>query len=240
MTGTNSRGYVGARRVARAAEVRELDRRAIEDFGVPSSSLMESAGRALAFEVERQLARREGQRVAILVGPGNNGGDGLVVARRLSAMGLTVEVVGVGDLVAASERSSDFALQRRLWSGVGGRVLEPSAWSGVLGRADLAVDALFGTGLSRAIEGEPARALEALVSWGGPVVACDLPSGLDADDGSLHGPVAPAVATVTFAVWKHGLLEGQGPRLAGDVRVAEIGIPPALVEALDALPEPRG
>ncbi len=232
-------GYVGERRVGRAAEVRELDRRAIEEFGVPSSLLMENAGRALAFEVERRLAARSGSRVAILVGPGNNGGDGLVAARRLAAMGLTVEVVGVGDLEAAAERSGDFALQRELWQALGGTVHATSGWRDALGRADLAVDALFGTGLSRAVEGEPARALEALAGWGGPVVACDLPSGLDADDGSLHGPVARAVATVTFAVWKHGLLLGEGIRVAGDVSVAEIGIPPVLVEALETRAGPR-
>lgn len=233
-------GYPGAQRAARASEVRELDRRSIEEFGVPSSLLMENAGRALAFEVERQLDARAGRRAAILVGPGNNGGDGLVVARRLKALGYAVEVVGLGDLDAAAERSADFALQRRLWAAIGGRVLEPSAWSGVLSRADLAVDALFGTGLSRAVEGMSARALEALAKWGGPVVACDLPSGLDADDGSLHGPVVPAVATVTFAVWKHGLRRGHGPRLAGQVQVAEIGIPPALIAELAPLEPPRG
>lgn len=236
---TSSPGYPGAARVAVAAQVRELDRRAIEEFGVPSSLLMENAGRALAFEVERQLAVRGSQRVAILVGPGNNGGDGLVVARRLTAVGLKVEVVGVGDLEAAANRSADFALQRTLWRGIGGAILGAEAWAGVLSRADLAVDALFGTGLSRAVEGEPAAALEALAGWGGPVVACDLPSGLDADDGALHGPVAPAVATVTFAVWKHGLLRGHGPRVAGQVQVAEIGIPPALIAELEPLDPPR-
>jgi NAD(P)H-hydrate epimerase len=223
-----------------AAQVRELDRRAIEEFGVPSSLLMENAGRALAFEVERQLAARGGKRAAILVGPGNNGGDGLVVARRLTAVGASVEVVGVGDLDAAAQRSADFALQRSLWSGIGGTIIRPETWGGVLSRADLAVDALFGTGLSRAVEGAPAAALEALAGWGGPVVACDLPSGLDSDDGSLHGPVAPAVATVTFAVWKQGLRRGHGPRVAGQVQVAEIGIPPALIAELERLDAPRG
>lgn len=232
---TSRAGYPGEARVALAAQVRELDRRAVEEFGIPSSLLMENAGRALAFEVERQLDARGGSRVAILVGPGNNGGDGLVVARRITALGAQVEVVGVGDLDAAAQRSADFALQRSLWNGVGGTVLGPESWSDVLGRVDLAVDALFGTGLSRAIDGAPAAALQALAGWGGPVVACDLPSGLDADDGSVHGPVAPAVATVTFAVWKHGLRRGQGSRVAGQVQVAEIGIPPALIAELDPL-----
>jgi NAD(P)H-hydrate epimerase len=104
---------------------------------------------------------------------------------------------------------------------------------------DLVIDALFGTGLARHLDVPVRSLLGALVASGAPVLAVDLPSGLDADDGRLWGPVAPAIGTVTFGAWKPGLLGPQGRALAGDVEVAEIGLPLDLVAALPGLPPPR-
>lgn len=103
---------------------------------------------------------------------------------------------------------------------------------------DLVIDALFGTGLARALDAPVSSLLGALVASAAPVLAVDLPSGLDADDGRLWGPVAPAIGTVTFGAWKLGLLGPQGRALAGNVEVAEIGLPLDLVAALPGLPLP--
>lgn len=231
---TSESPYPGERRVALAANVRELDRRAVEEYGVPSALLMENAGRALCFEVERRLLEVEGRRVLILVGPGNNGGDGLVVARRLRALDVPVAVFSVGDLERARQRSGDLDLQLDLWDRMGGS-LQAFGPGNPLEACDLAVDALLGTGLDRQVEGLAAEALTALGALSTPVVACDLPSGLHADHGTLLGPAVPAVSTVTFACWKPGLLKGDGPSLAGAVTVAEIGIPPVLIRELEPL-----
>lgn len=213
------------RRALPRAVLRELDRRAIEAWGIPSFALMESAGRACA---ELALRRLHGaRRVSVLVGPGNNGGDGLVIARTLQNRGCEARVVWLGAQPPEARLSPDFHLNWKLWTELGGRV-DPAL---ELARADLVVDALFGNGLARPL-GEPWRgAIDALNAARVPVLAVDVPSGLDADSGEVLGTAVRATETVTFLAPKLGFFRGAGPAHVGRVHVAEIGVPSAWIEA---------
>ncbi len=195
-------------RIGTADQVRALDQQAIA-LGLPGFTLMELAARAVA----EAAAGRCGGRIGVLVGPGNNGGDGWSAARWLHGWGRSVEVIEVRP---PSGGDAATARQVAVASGVAWR-----PWTGVLPRAELWIDAVFGTGLSRAIDGEPAAALRALS--GERVLAIDLPSGLDADTGAARGPVPVCEATLTLGCWKPGLLCGDGLARAGAVSVADLG-----------------
>lgn len=214
--------------------VRELDRRAIQEFGVPSTALMESAGRACALEAARMLADGGGKTL-VLVGPGNNGGDGFVIARTLDNLGHPVRVVFVGADEQLDRGSQDFLVNAQLWRAQGGEldvVSTPSAdLVSQFAEAALIVDALFGTGLTRDLADPWAGVIDAANESAAPILAVDLPSGLDANTGEILGAAIRAAVTVTFVAGKPGLYRGLGPQHAGRVVVAEIGIPRFLIEA---------
>jgi hydroxyethylthiazole kinase-like uncharacterized protein yjeF len=217
-------------------EVRELDRRAIEEYGIPSIVLMENAGRACAEEALRMLGGSASGPVLVLCGPGNNGGDGLVVARTLFNRGLAVRSIFVGAKDKLEAGSHAFRTNLRLLRGLGPLVESvetaerAAAIAPTLSRAPLVIDALFGTGLERALAEPWTSAIGAVNASGRPVLAVDLPSGLDADSGEVLGAAVRATVTVTFVAKKPGFLRGQGPELCGRVVVAEIGIPRPWVE----------
>jgi ADP-dependent NAD(P)H-hydrate dehydratase / NAD(P)H-hydrate epimerase len=189
-----------------AAQVRELDRRAIEDHGIAGYTLMERAGQA-AFDTLRR--RWPGaQRLGVLCGPGNNGGDGYVIARLARAAGLAVWLVEAAD---PGRLKGDAARARADWTAAGGEPLTAgAAWPG----ADVLVDALLGTGLDRAVEGRFAGLIDAINAAGLPVLAVDIPSGLNADTGAVLGRAVRAAVTVSFIGLKTGLFTGEGPRPA--------------------------
>ena len=225
------------------AAVRGLDRRAILEVGVPSIVLMENAGRAVADEAQRMLAGRSGAAL-VLAGLGNNGGDGLVVARTLLNRGQAVRVVFVGTREQLEQGTPDFRTNPALWRRHGGDLTlapEPddlACLAPALRTGPLLVDALFGTGLARPLAGAHAAAVAALNASGAPVLAVDVPSGLDADTGEELGVAVRAAATVTFVAPKSGFARAAGPACTGRVVVAEIGIPRFLVE--EALREAAG
>ena len=197
----------------------EADRLAVA-AGVPAVTLMENAGRAVALEIQRRWTPRP---VSVLCGPGNNGGDGFVTARFLAAAGWPVRLALLGprDRLAGEARH-----HAELWSG-GVEPLTPT----VLGGAGLVVDAIFGAGLSRALDGAAAETLSAANRQQLPVVAIDVPSGVMGDTGVSLGAV-PAVLTVTFFRKKPGHLLFPGRTLCGEVVVADIGIPAAVLEPI--------
>ncbi len=218
--------------VLTAAEMAELDRRTIDEVGLPGAVLMENAGRGAARAL---LARfgREPKRVAIVCGTGNNGGDGFVIGRLLRALGWEVATA----LLGTQERvRGDAAVHLRAFLGSGGAVTEVldekslSAWSESNGSVDVVVDAIFGTGLRAEVVGVPRCAIEWLDGLAAPVVAVDVPSGVDASSGRVLGRAPRCALTVTFGFPKLGHVLPPGCELAGDVRVVDIGIPNRLLE----------
>ncbi len=223
-------------RVLTTAQMREADRQTISDVGIPSSALMENAGRAVVEAMARQLPALEGRRVSIVAGKGNNGGDGLVAARELAARGSVVTVC-----LAASrdELSADADLFMTALEPTAVTVVEaPSlaAWEAcredVLA-CDVLVDALFGTGLTRPVEGYARTLIADLNLSGVPIVSIDLPSGLSADDVMPKGEAVEASLTVALGAPKVALLMPPAATQTGDLIVADIGIPDEVVDRLD-------
>ncbi|MGE4529426.1 MAG: NAD(P)H-hydrate dehydratase [Rhodospirillaceae bacterium] len=203
-------------------QMAEADRLAVAS-GVSSATLMANAGGAVAREIESRWTPRP---ATVLCGPGNNGGDGFVIAAALRAAGWPVTLALLGD---AERLSGDAARFFAAWNAP---VAEPAP--ACLKGAGLVVDALFGAGLNRTIDGAAAELLGAARDAGAPVVAVDIPSGVDGATGEVRGVAAPAALTVTFFRMKPGHLLLPGRALCGDVVIADIGIPEEAARASGA------
>ena len=203
------------------AEVREIERLAIEEGGLPGAELMERAGTASFRALVRHWPGV--RRVAVMCGAGNNGGDGFVVARLAREAGFMVRALVVGDLDRLG-RDAAAMLGAMREAGVDPEPLAAPALDGV----SVVVDALFGTGLTRPVAGAAAAAVEAMNAAGAPVLAVDVPSGVDADTGSVRGVAVRASLTVTFIAPKRGLFTGAGPDHCGRLEHDALGVPPAL------------
>jgi NAD(P)H-hydrate epimerase len=197
------------------AEMYRADAYAVAS-GVPGETLMENAGAGVAQEIVRRFVP---QLTAVLCGPGNNGGDGFVVARHLRRAGWPVRLALLGDRAALR---GDAAIMAGRFDGP----IEPLTVSAIEG-AGIIVDALFGAGLARALDGMVAAVVEAANASNLPVVAIDVPSGVDGDSGQVLGAAFEAVLTVTFFRRKPGHLLLPGRLLCGEVSVIDIGIPSA-------------
>ncbi len=189
--------------------------------GTAGVELMENAGRAVADVV---MARWSACRVLVLCGPGNNGGDGFVAARHLAAAGWPVRLAFLG---GRGKIGGDAAHHAALWREP---VLPLDAM--LLEHADLVIDALFGAGLSRPIEGEACAMIEAMAKRRLPIVAVDVPSGIDGETGEVRGAAAPASVTVTFFRKKPGHLLLPGRLLCGEIVLADIGISAEVLAAI--------
>jgi NAD(P)H-hydrate epimerase len=223
-------------KIVTAAQMKELDRRTIEEAKVPGATLMERAGSGVARAMARAYGPLAGRVVTILCGKGNNGGDGFVVARLLRKQRVNVRVLLLarpGDLTGDAG-----TMCRRFLSAAGPRSVSasptPDALRAALARSDLVVDALLGTGLSAPVSGAYRDAIEAMNEAGRPVVSVDLPSGIHADTGAVLGAAVRAELTVTFGLPKLGLYTGPGLDHAGRVEVVDIGIPAPFVDAIDS------
>ncbi|HEX8856708.1 MAG TPA: NAD(P)H-hydrate dehydratase [Thermoleophilaceae bacterium] len=200
-----------------AAEMGASDAWAIEQQGVPSLDLMERAGAGLA-RLTADVAQARPGRIRVVVGKGNNGGDGLVAARLLRAEGLDVDVLAVGDL---SDLKGDPLANLERLPGEPPRPFDAAEIDG----SSVIVDAMLGTGFAGAPREPVAGAIAAINESGAPVVACDMPSGVDASSGEVEGDAVRAVATATFHGSKIGLHVEPGKTYAGEVHVIAIGIP---------------
>ena len=218
--------------VATAAEMRGLDAATIEDIGLPGSVLMETAGRGVAMAAAARVPA--GGRIAVVCGGGNNGGDGFVAARVLRAAGHDAVV----HLVAPRARiGGDAALHLAAYEKSGGVIFEATtaddlvALGEALDAAAVVVDAVFGTGLDRVVEGHLAAVITRMNEAPGVRVAVDIPSGLSADTGHPFGVAVVAHHTVTMAVAKVGIAGAPGVAHAGTLEVVDIGIPRQLAQA---------
>ncbi|OWK40848.1 NAD(P)H-hydrate epimerase [Fimbriiglobus ruber] len=225
-------------------EVRELDRRAIEDYGLAGVVLMENAGRGAADLLMRLNPERKP--VTILCGPGNNGGDGFVIARHLDNAGWPVHVwlfaPSTSDAGGCHPKlSPDCDVNDRIWAK--GRTVPfvdqdtregPPGWSKLLSddvlTAGWVVDALFGSGLSRSLVAPYAEVVDIVNRSGVPILAVDIPSGLDCDTGDPLGPTIRATHTATFVAHKKGFANPTSREWTGEIHVIDIGAPRALVD----------
>ena len=208
--------YVGVN----SPEAFSPDKRAIETFGIPSILLMENAALAVVREMKEYMV------FAIVCAPGSNGGDGLAIARHLCIMGKDVRVYIVGD---PKKGSDDFKTNLKIMSKLAPEVLNTvndenfDEFESALKGCETCIDAIFGTGLNRPVEGIYKRIIEAINSLASHVVAVDIPSGLDCDTGEELGIAVRATKTVTFHRMKKAL--DISPQFGGDVTVSYIGIP---------------
>jgi hydroxyethylthiazole kinase-like uncharacterized protein yjeF len=223
-------------RVLTAKQMREADRRAIDEVGIPSLLLMENAGRQVVGAMEAAFSDLPRRRVAILCGRGNNGGDGFVVARTLRQRHIDVSVFLVGRV---ADVKGDARTNLERLEHVGQRVVEvagQSEWerhASEVGSHDLIVDALFGTGLSSPLTGLLGTIVEDVNASSVPIVSIDLPSGLSADSSDVIGPCIRASLTVTLAAPKLPLVLPPAREMAGELVIADIGIPSDVIDGLE-------
>lgn len=210
-------------------QMREIDRRAMDEYGIPGLLLMENAGRRVAEEAARRLGGAAGRRVVVYAGKGNNGGDGLVAARHLANAGARVLVI----LAAGDQMPPDAARNLDIARRMGLDIIPPGPDVGpILALSDLVIDALLGIGVKGEVKGPLAEAIEMINAARRLVLAVDVPSGLDADTGKIAGCCVRAGVTVTLALPKRGLYLYPGAAYVGELVVADISIPAALCRSV--------
>ncbi|HRQ76524.1 MAG TPA: NAD(P)H-hydrate epimerase [Phycisphaerales bacterium] len=210
--------------------IREVDRIAIEEYGIPGIVLMENAARgaaSIALDMLTETGGPKARKILIICGAGNNGGDGYAMARHLHNAGAAIILMPLGE----PRPGTDAAINREICRKMG--LHEVAAIDRpLLPRVDLLVDAIFGTGLDRAITGLAADIIGWINEYGAPVLAVDAPSGLDADTGKPLGAAVRANQTATFAGLKRGFMSSDAAAFLGEVHVVDIGVPKELLERL--------
>jgi NAD(P)H-hydrate epimerase len=217
-------------KIVTAEQMKRIDRRAIREFGIPGTVLMENAAGAVLSEMERFFEGLAGTRVGIICGKGNNGGDGLALARRLAVRGVPVRIALLAPFAAVTgEAKVNLSVAQKMDMEI---IPNASARSleDIISWSDVIVDALLGVGLSSPVKGAYAVAVAKINSSGRPVVAIDIPTGIHADSGAVLGSAVRADLTVTMGLLKRGLVLSPGAENAGIVRVADIGIPAGTIE----------
>lgn len=219
-------------KVATSRQMQSIDKRAIEEYGIAGLALMESAGSHVVQFVQEKYGPLTGKKVAVIAGRGNNGGDGFVAARRLMNLGALVVTYL---LAPPGEIAGDARVNLHILAKMGARIEEvgsDEAMSGLrhdLETCHIVVDAIFGTGLKSAVSGRYKEAIAAVNSSGKAIVAIDIPSGLQADTGEIPGYHVQAHATVTLCLPKLAHFLYPAAKFAGELRIADIGIPAAAV-----------
>jgi hydroxyethylthiazole kinase-like uncharacterized protein yjeF len=222
-------------RVLNAAQMRDADRQTIDEIGIPSMVLMENAGRQVVAALEAAYEDLNGKSVAVLCGPGSNGGDGFVVARTLHQRGVDVAIFVVASMAGIKgDARQNLEILGRLGLTVV-EIADEQAWDlhfSEISQCDLLVDAIFGTGLRSPLAGMMETVAADINASGLPVVAIDLPSGLSADSAEPIGECLRAAMTVTLAAPKLPLVLPPAESHAGSIVVADIGIPPQVIDGL--------
>ncbi len=217
-------------KVSRVAEMRQLDHTAIEKYAIPGTILMENAGEAAYYAILQEFGMA-GKRFVVVCGSGHNGGDGLVVARKLHSGGAGVQIFCLGK----PEKFDDtvrfhYEMVKRLGLPFVRLGDDLTPLREALAQADAAIDAIFGTGLSRPVSGRYAEAIRLLNAGGRPVFSLDIPSGIAGDTGQVLGIAVQAAATITFGLPKIGNLLYPGFQHGGKLFVTHISFPPELYE----------
>lgn len=213
-------------------EMRALDQGAIKEYGIPGLILMENAALGVVKLIREFLGILKGKKITVIAGKGNNGGDGFAIARHLINNGCEVKVLILGNPEVIK---GDARVNLEILNKMGNKVfpiVNPNSLNIVkvaLGYSDLIVDAVFGTGFKGAIEGHGASIIELVNSFQKPVIAVDIPSGLEADTGQVLGPCIKATQTVTFALPKLGQILQPGYNYCGQLHIVDISIPENLI-----------
>ncbi len=210
-------------KVVTAAQIREMDRNAIELFGIPGHVLMENAGAAVVDIIKHRYPFIRGCKTAAFCGSGNNGGDGFVIARRLALLGVNVQVCLAAPIDSIKgDAKTHFDVLRKLFPDICIHT-DVENWKAALTESNFVVDALLGTGLKGSLSPSYARAIELINKSGVPVYSVDIPSGVNSDDGPLHGEAVYATCTITFAYPKLGMYLFPGAGHTGEIVVSDIG-----------------
>lgn len=220
-------------KVVTAEQMRDIDRRAA-NVGLTTDILMENAGRAVAEETGKIIGRVADKNILVVVGPGNNGGDGLVAGRHLADSGAEVTIY-LCSKRQEGDKNLALAEQRGIIIAQADQDRDFARFGNLLGSSDLVIDAVFGTGKSRALEGAFKEIMTRLTAAKGNapkllIVAVDIPSGLDADTGAVDPSCPYADATITLGYPKPGLFNFPGAERSGRVIIADIGLPPSMGE----------
>lgn len=209
-------------RLYSVAQMQDAERRAGTEHGISLSALMDAAGKGLA-RVARSMMGSPHDAVWVFCGSGNNGGDGYVCARELRLEGVDATVCAAGSV--ATEGLASAAAES--YRAAGGQILAAEDLTSI--NAGLIVDCLLGTGLSRPVTGTYARLIEAINASPAPVLACDVPSGVNADDGRIMGLAVRADRTLMMGLAKPACVLPPGCECFGGIEVCDIGLPPSLV-----------
>lgn len=222
-------------RVATAKEMKEIDRRAMDEYGIPGIVLMENAGIKVVEAIKQHFGGRvQGKTVTVFVGKGNNGGDGLVIARHLYNNGADVRLMIIDE---PEKLTGDAAVNLTIWQNLKQKVYRVDQPNGInlvkvsLMTTDLIIDAMYGTGFRGQVSERVGRIIELINSSNLPVISVDIPSGLEADTGKIGGICVKATLTVTFGLPKIGMLLEQGAEVCGELVVADISLPNALLQS---------
>ncbi len=219
-----------------AAQMQALDRRTIQEAKVPGTTLMERAGKGVVQVLEQELGPSSGKNIVVFCGKGNNGGDGLVIARLLSRNRAKIHVVLLANPKELTQDSR--YMYRRLIKSAKSVTIHPEPSEktihAVTTKADIIIDALLGAGLSTPVRESYCRAIQIMNTSEAPTIAVDLPSGIHSDSGAAMGTAVNAQTTVTFGVPKIGLYLGDAIDHAGTITTVDIGIPQSYVDELQS------
>ncbi len=209
--------------------MQELDRRTIEEYGIPGMVLMENAGHAVALEALKMLKQPAKSVVSVICGTGNNGGDGFVVARHLFNSGVKVKILYLGNIKESLKKTGDAVTNLKIALKMQIPITELDYSAFPIPHSSLVIDAIFGIGLTRPIEGGIKELIESINQSKIPVIAADVPSGLDCDKGIPLGVAIKATKTITFGAAKIGFRNLIAKKYLGKLIVAGISMPKFLL-----------